>query len=76
MSDRPSNSNGRDGRPASVAGTPGWVKVFGIVALVLVLFVALHTLVMGGRMMDAHRMGPRGGAAPQPHAADHGGRQP
>lgn len=40
--------NGRDDNPEDAAGTPRWVKAFGVVAAVLVLmFVVLH-LARGG----------------------------
>jgi hypothetical protein len=59
--------------PSSGARTPSWVKVFGIIALVLVLFVGLHRLLMGGRMMDMHGGGSRPATA---DAVQHGHRQP
>jgi hypothetical protein len=43
------DSGGEPDRPAT-AGTPRWVKVFGIVALVLVVvFVVLQLIGIGGR---------------------------
>ncbi len=52
MADPPSyDSNGDTGvgpEPGSTAGTPRWAKVFGIIALVLVLLFAILLLTGGG----------------------------
>ncbi len=43
MTDRPANDDPKTGE-----GTPRWVKVFGIVSVVLVLTVAILLLTGGG----------------------------
>jgi hypothetical protein len=40
MADHPPNSNN--------TGTPRWVKMFGLGALVLTLFIILHLVIGGG----------------------------
>lgn len=45
-------------RPDDAPGTPRWVKLFGIIALVLVLlFVILHLTGGGFRGHDLHSVG-------------------
>ena len=62
-----SSSAGADGT-GDVAGTPRWVKVFGVVALVVVLLVAAVALAGGGA--GGHGPGrhlpPTGAAEPAP----------
>jgi hypothetical protein len=54
--------------------TPRWVKVFGIVVIVLVLLsVSLH-LVGGG--LPGHALGGHGGHAPRSTTTEHGAQSP
>ncbi len=58
----------------STYATPRWVKMFGIVVIVLVLlFISLH-LVGGGLL--GHTMGGHGGYAPRPTATELGAQPP
>ncbi len=71
MADPPSyDSNGDTGvgpEPGSTAGTPRWVKVFGLIALVVILVVVILLLAGGG-----------GGHGPGRHTAagEAGGQTP
>ncbi len=44
----PHDDTGVDSSSESTTGTPQWVKMFGIVALILVLLIIIMMLVSGG----------------------------
>ena len=44
---KPSDESGEPKRELSSAGTPRWVKVFGIIAIVLVVLVVIALLAGG-----------------------------
>jgi hypothetical protein len=49
MEDPPLEPDGHAGRhPGSPAGTPRWVKLFGLIALILALALVVGLLVSGG----------------------------
>jgi hypothetical protein len=51
-------------------GTPRWVKVFGIIAIGLVLLVVILLLTGGlGRHGPGRHMGPGGGGSPTPSSS-------
>ena len=54
----------------STTGTPRWVKIFGIIALFLVLLFVIMHLTGGGL---AKRFG---GHIPAPNVTEHGAQQP
>jgi len=70
MSQTPEELNG-----GSIASTPRWAKVFGIIALVLMLvFVILHLVSPGRHDLLRHtRAGDASGHAP---TKEHRGQQP
>jgi hypothetical protein len=53
--------------------TPRWVKVFGIIALVLVLLVVVKLLIGGGRHGPRRHLGARGDTAPSSGQQNPGG---
>ncbi|MCA1706996.1 MAG: hypothetical protein LC808_28515 [Actinobacteria bacterium] len=59
----------------STTGTPRWVKVFGIIALVLVLLVGVMLLIGGGDHGPARHTssGDGGGQAPPSSVTESGG---
>ena len=62
MAEPATGANDDRGRPASAPGMPRWVKVFGVVAGVLLLvFLALH--LAGLRPVGHVSPGPHAGAA-------------
>jgi hypothetical protein len=61
----PTRHRGTGADPDSAAGTPRWVKVFGLVVLALLaLFVVLHLAGLGG----GHGPGRHGGGGRTPPA--------
>jgi hypothetical protein len=56
-------------------GTPLWVKVFGIVALVLVMLVVIMLIAGGGRHGPGRHLPPGGAGGHTPPKA-HGVQQP
>jgi hypothetical protein len=80
MVDPPLNPDANDVEPGAnlgpAAGTPRWVKVFGIIALVVILLIVVVMLVGGGSHgLNRHTSsgGADGAAAPAVVAED-GGR--
>ena len=70
MADRPPSPETRDDTgvgpsPASTAGTPRWVKVFGVIVIVLVLLVAVLLLTGVGGLHGPARHIPTGDALGQ-----------
>lgn len=63
--------------PGSVAGTPGWVKVFGVIAFIVVMLVVFAMLSGGSHGPGRHDQsrGP-GGDMPPAVALTLGQRQP
>lgn len=64
----------RRARPVDRGGSTGtlrWVKVFGAIALALILLAVLHRVVMGGHMSGGH-----GEHASPSGITEHGLRRP
>lgn len=59
-------------------GTPRWVKVFGLIALVLVLLFVVSHLTGGGRHGPGRHLpsGDAGGHTPPSSGTEHGVQQP
>lgn len=72
MPDRPTRPDERaDDRAGdrATASTPRWVKVSGIIVVLLLLLVSLHLI---GRSFLGHTLGGHGGDAPRSSATEHG----
>jgi hypothetical protein len=73
--DAPRDGTGVESDRGPTSGTPGWVRVFGIIAIVLVLLVVILLLTGGPGRHGPGRHLPSGGASGQPapaSAAVHG----
>lgn len=64
--------------PLPYPGTPRWVKVFGIIALVLVLLVVIMMFIVGGPHGPGRHIpsGDAGGGTPPSSVTQHSVRQP
>ncbi len=58
----------------SATSTPRWVKVFGVIALVLVVLLAI-LLLSGGHGPGRHTGGAGGHTPPPASVTEHGGQQ-